>query len=512
MATPLAASDPTRIGDYALVSRLGEGGMGVVYLGQTSRGTPVAVKTIRDVHTTAPEFRERFRRELNATLRVNGEHVAKVSDADLDAAPPYFVSEFIPGPTLEERIEQSGPLSNESLTATAGLIASGIAELHAADVSHRDLSPRNIILSPDGPKIIDLGIAHVRDASQLTATGWAVGTPGWMSPEQVRGQTVGPESDIFAWGTLVLYAGTGYAPFGHGRAEAVLYRIVHETPTTDELDGSLVPFVHAALAKDPEARPLARELAEALDDQDPEYQEAIKTLPMSDPPTGADDTQLLSSGANNGGAKRNRRRGIVGSVIAAVVALLALGVLANLAGEESDEGDSAGSEAFPQEDREAQAEDNDPFNLDALGGDAEDGGSADADAFESEEAPADAYGSDPVLDRFWDDCERGDFAACDELWEASPPESDYERFASTCGERNDPVGSCANVYRGGGASTEEGEAYGTDATLDEYWAMCDNGLMIACDTLYRDSPSGSEYEMFGATCGYRITPASERCR
>ena len=246
------------------MGRLGEGGMGVVYLGRTSGGAPVAIKTIRREHADDPDFRERFRRELDATLRVSGRYVAAVIDADVEGAPPFFVTEYIAGDTLEAHIVRRGPIAGEQLAAFAAGVATGLAELHARDVAHRDLTPRNVVLSLDGPKLIDLGIAHVRGATRLTQTGVSIGTPAWMAPEHARGETVGAPADVFAWAGLVVFAATGAPPFGEGRAESVLYRIVHEDPRLDELDEPLRSLVEGALRKEPLARPEARELAASL--------------------------------------------------------------------------------------------------------------------------------------------------------------------------------------------------------------------------------------------------------
>jgi hypothetical protein len=267
---PLKPHDPRRLGTYELVGRLGEGGMGVVYLGRTARGGLVAIKTIRGDHTHDHEFRTRFRRELDATLRVGGRYVAQVLDADLEADPPYFVTEFIPGDTLAQRIAQDGPMLGVELAALAAGVATGLAELHDMGIAHRDVTPRNIVLSPDGPKIIDLGVAHTAGATRLTVSGTSMGTPAWMAPEHARGEEVGPPADVFSWAGVVLFAATGRPPFGDGRAEGVLYRIVHDEADTSPLAPPLRDVVSRALSKDPAERPPALEVAATLTGSEPD--------------------------------------------------------------------------------------------------------------------------------------------------------------------------------------------------------------------------------------------------
>lgn len=269
----LKPGDPQQISAYRILGRLGAGGMGVVFLAQTGRGGPVAIKTL--AAGSDPSFRARFEREVEAALRVSSMFTARVLDADTEADPPYLVTEYVAGETLRDHIDRLGPLGPDLVIAAAGGLAAGLHAIHQAGVTHRDLSATNIMLTDDGPRIIDLGIASVEEATRLTQTGTTLGTPGFMSPEHARGEPVGPAADIFAWGSLVTFAATGAPPFGTGRAEQVLYRIVHERPLLTGLPDPLVPDVTAALSKKPDARPTATDLVnrlcERLFEQNPPY-------------------------------------------------------------------------------------------------------------------------------------------------------------------------------------------------------------------------------------------------
>ncbi|MGI8519721.1 MAG: serine/threonine protein kinase [Actinomycetota bacterium] len=258
------ATDPKRIGGYKLIGRLGAGGMGVVYLGSDGRGVKVAVKVIRSELARDASFRSRFRREVEAARRVEGAHTARVIKADTDSSPPYLVTEFIAGPTLDRFIEQRGPLQGAPLRVLALALAEALGAIHRVGLVHRDLKPTNILVSPDGPKVIDFGIARAADATSMTMTGITLGTPAWMAPEQARGLVTGAQADVFAWGALVAYAGTGRPPFGWGTADAMLYRVVHEDPDLSGLDRDLVPLVERSLAKDAAARPTSVEVLNEL--------------------------------------------------------------------------------------------------------------------------------------------------------------------------------------------------------------------------------------------------------
>jgi serine/threonine protein kinase len=210
----LQPHDPERVGNYRLVARLGAGGMGRVFLGESPAGRKVAVKLVHPEHAMSAEFRARFAREIQAARQVSGFYTAPVVDADPDAEPPWLVTAYIPGPTLQEEVETHGPLPPEQVRRLGAQVAEGLAAIHACGLVHRDLKPGNVILAEDGPRIIDFGIAILGQAPKLTASGMALGTFAYMSPEQARGTTVGPATDVFALGGMLAFAATGLPPFG----------------------------------------------------------------------------------------------------------------------------------------------------------------------------------------------------------------------------------------------------------------------------------------------------------
>ncbi|MFJ3875945.1 protein kinase [Streptomyces sp. NPDC090077] len=259
----LRAQDPKRIGELALVGRLGAGGMGVVYLAQGPDGRLVAVKRLREELASDDGFRTRFRREAATLLRVRGTCTARVLAVEAEASTPYVVMEYVQGPTLSEFVGEHGPLRGDMAQSFAVGLAEALAAVHRAGIVHRDLKPGNVLLSEQGPKVIDFGIAQAADATALTRTGVAVGTVGYMAPEQVRGQA-GPPADVFAWALTVAYATTGRPPFGTGPAEAVLYRVVNEEPDLDGVPDRLRPLLTSALAGSPERRPTPAHLLAEL--------------------------------------------------------------------------------------------------------------------------------------------------------------------------------------------------------------------------------------------------------
>lgn len=260
---PLGDHDPRNVARYRLVGRLGSGAMGAVFLAQTDRGAPVAIKVIRADLLSDPELRARFAREVDAAVRVTSPYTARVLDADTTGAQPYLVTEYVAGETLASHVRRQGALMGEELRAVAAGLASGIETMHAVGVVHRDLSPRNVMLAADGPRIIDLGVARLAEVTELTATGTSLGTPGFMAPEHLEGDA-GPASDVFSWGALVVYAASGNAPFGTGPTGAVVYRSIHEPPDLGPLTGDLRGMAAAALEKDPEARPTAAKITRQL--------------------------------------------------------------------------------------------------------------------------------------------------------------------------------------------------------------------------------------------------------
>ncbi|MFF2010736.1 protein kinase [Streptomyces sp. NPDC058195] len=251
----LLPADPRAVGPYRLLARLGAGGMGEVFLGRSPGGRIVAVKVVRRPLAEDVHFRRRFSREVAAARRVGGFYTAQVVDADTGADQPWLVTSYIPGPSLREAVAEYGPFPAEAVAALGAGLAEGLKAIHACGVVHRDLKPGNVLLANDGPRVIDFGIARALDeTSELTRSG-VIGTPAYMSPEQIRGEEAGPASDVFCLAAVLAYTATGEAPFGSGRKEAVMYRVVHEEPDLSGVPADLVPVVAAGLAKAPGDRP-----------------------------------------------------------------------------------------------------------------------------------------------------------------------------------------------------------------------------------------------------------------
>jgi outer membrane protein assembly factor BamB len=260
----LEADDPRVIGDFRLQARLGAGGMGRVYLGFSPAGRAVAVKVIHPHLARDPAFAARFRREVAAAQAVNAVYAAPVVAAGPDDDPPWLATAFVPAPTLHEVVAAAGPLPEEAVWKLAAGLAEGLRAVHASGLVHRDLKPSNVLLATDGPRVIDFGIARVLDGTRLTSTADVLGTPSYMSPEQARGESVDPPSDIFSLGGAVYFAATGQAPFGGGIPSALLYRIVFDQPNLDALSPQLRSLVGACLDKNPATRPTPAQLATAL--------------------------------------------------------------------------------------------------------------------------------------------------------------------------------------------------------------------------------------------------------
>ncbi|GAB3702490.1 serine/threonine-protein kinase [Nocardiopsis oceani] len=255
---PLHPDDPRELGSYHLLRRVGEGGMGVVFLAVATDGQAddlAAVKAIRPEYAGDREFRARFASEVNLARRVRGPYTARVLAADTEGRQPWLATEYVPGPELHDAVRDSGVFPEDSLRALGAGLAEALSAIHGVGLIHRDLKPSNVLLSPRGPQVIDFGIARAADATALTRTGQTLGTPGYMSPEQATGAHVGPRSDLFAFGGVLLFAATGRQPFGTGNASALLYRVVNESPDLSGVPDSLLPLVTACLAKDPHERP-----------------------------------------------------------------------------------------------------------------------------------------------------------------------------------------------------------------------------------------------------------------
>ncbi|MFJ3519287.1 protein kinase [Streptomyces sp. NPDC090131] len=295
---PLETGDPTSLGEgrYRLVGRLGQGGMGVVYLGRSRSGRAVAVKVVRPELSTEPGFRRRFADEVAAARRVGGFHTAPVVDADPEGEPAWLVTAFVPGPTLQAVLARVGSLPLDTLTVLAAGLAEALEAIHRAGVIHRDLKPANIIVAEDGPRVIDFGIARALDGTSLTQTGLQVGTPGFLAPEQLAGSGVlTPAVDMFALG-VVLTQAAGGAPFGDGPSAARHYKVVYEEPDLTAVPGELRAAIGACLSKDPAARPTPAAFLGTLTVRHPDGgswlpEAATQLLPAPEPavrPTGPD--------------------------------------------------------------------------------------------------------------------------------------------------------------------------------------------------------------------------------
>lgn len=263
----LRGGDPAEIGGYPLEERLGSGGMGTVFLARTSSGRPVAIKLIHQQFAGDDEFRIRFRQEVAAARRVSGAFTAAVVDAAPEAEQPWMATTYIEGPTLAQRIASHGPLDGAELRRLAIGLAEALRDIHRVGVVHRDLKPSNVVLSSEGPRVIDFGISRAVDQQTLTMTGRVIGTPPFMSPEQLQApRGVGPRSDVFSLGTLLVYAATGHGPFDADSPYMTAYQVVHEEPSLDAVPGALRAVVEPCLDKEPEGRPSADELLVLLRD------------------------------------------------------------------------------------------------------------------------------------------------------------------------------------------------------------------------------------------------------
>jgi len=257
--------EPTVVGPYRILGRLGSGGMGRVYLGRSSGGRTVAVKIVHPHLALDEEFRTRFRREVEAARRVGGAWTAPVLDADPEAAVPWVATGYAAGPSLSVAVAGSGALPAPSVRALGAGLAEALAAVHELGLVHRDVKPSNVLLTLDGPLLIDFGIARALDGTaSLTSSGVSIGSPGYMAPEQILGKGVTGAADVFSLGAVLAYAAAGEPPFSGDTSAALLYKVVHEEPELGALDDTLRELVARCLAKEPGARPAPGELAARL--------------------------------------------------------------------------------------------------------------------------------------------------------------------------------------------------------------------------------------------------------
>ncbi|WP_405733130.1 serine/threonine protein kinase [Streptomyces sp. NBC_00028] len=262
---PLGVDEPTSVGPYRLLGRLGSGGMGRVYLGRNTGGRTVAVKIVHPHFALDEEFRARFRREVEAARRVGGAWTAPVLDADPDAAVPWVATAYAAGPSLTVAVAEDGPLPAPSVRALGAGLAEALAAVHELGLVHRDVKPSNVLLTLDGPLLIDFGIARATDGTaSLTSTGVSIGSPGYMSPEQILGKGVSGAADVFSLGAVLAYAANGESPFPGDSSAALLYKVVHEEPELGLLSGDVRELVAECLAKEPGARPSPADVARRL--------------------------------------------------------------------------------------------------------------------------------------------------------------------------------------------------------------------------------------------------------
>ncbi|MFE5298099.1 serine/threonine-protein kinase [Streptomyces sp. NPDC056632] len=339
---PVLPGDPARVGPYRIVGRLGAGGMGTVYAALDSSGDRLAVKVVHPAQAGDEEFRSRFRREVALTSRVSGPCLVPVVAADCEAERPWLATPYIPGPTLQQHIAAHGPLHGAVLHALAAGTATALASVHEAGVIHRDIKPGNVILSPSGPRLLDFGIAHAFDGTSVTRTGMLTGTPGWISPEQYRTGSVGPESDVFAWGALVAYAGTGRHPFGTGAPDTVAFRVMSQDPDLAGLPEDLALLVADAMSKEASDRPTAKSLGDACggllakestqvlpqDDSTPVLVDGLVSDHWSLPPADEDTWPTSRAGRAHG---RVRKVSYIAAAAAAVLGIAATAVYASTA-------------------------------------------------------------------------------------------------------------------------------------------------------------------------------------
>jgi serine/threonine protein kinase len=283
----LRSGDPRRLGVYQVIGRIGRGGQGEVYLAEGPAGERVAAKVLNAGSWNDERAQRMFMREVALAKQVARFCTAQVVDAGMLGSQPYLISEFIDGPSLAERVAKDGPVSGGTLERLAIGIATALTAIHQAGIVHRDLKPGNVLIGPDGPRVIDFGIAREADTT-ATATSQIMGTPSYISPEQLAGSPAGAPSDVFAWGVTIAFAALGKAPFGQDSIPAVINRVLNETPDLSPIQSPLRELVERCLAKDPDSRPTAQELLlTLLGGRSVDLQAAADLAPPTEPSDGA---------------------------------------------------------------------------------------------------------------------------------------------------------------------------------------------------------------------------------
>jgi serine/threonine protein kinase len=320
----LRASDPSAVGRYRVLARIGTGGMGIVYLAVAEDGRRVALKIVRVELADDASFRARFRREVDAVRRVGGPRTAGILDADVDSERPYLVTEFVEGGSLRDHVAAFGPLGGDALLVLAAGLAEALVAMDAVGVVHRDLKPSNVLMAPTGPKVVDFGISRAIDAAGVTRTGEVMGSPGWMAPELVLGRRATTAADVFSWGTIVAFAGTGRVPFGEGPSDAVLYRVIHADADLSGLHPALRDVVVLSLDKEASRRPTPHQLLAVVSGRHLAGRGQV-VVPTEAWPTGGEGTPVSPLGGTAETEEEPRRGGRVG--VTALVLVLLAGIL-----------------------------------------------------------------------------------------------------------------------------------------------------------------------------------------
>ncbi len=260
----LRDTDPRKVGNWSIAARIGSGGMGTVYLGVSKTGVTAAVKVLHEGYSDNPVLRERLSREAETLSSLDSPHIAKLIDSDVSSKIPWIATEYIAGPSLDQFIASNGPLDAASWETLAVALASALQVSHQKGIVHRDIKPENIVLSPTGPMLIDFGIAKIIEQTGLTTTDTNLGTPAWLSPEQIETANVTFSSDMFSMGSVLAFAGSGTPPFGWGPSQAVIFRITNNKANLEGLSDSQRNLVQGIHEVDPQSRHSASEFLDQL--------------------------------------------------------------------------------------------------------------------------------------------------------------------------------------------------------------------------------------------------------